>query len=147
MTDNTPSLFDQAAQGAAEGRTQRDMAVTRGFRNANSEWRIHARLTILRVAATQTEFTSDDIWGELVKAGYETHDRRALGGILLGLTKQGMVHKTGQYVQTSRPEAHARPIPVYRYGRQPDLVPPGPGPTWHMSPGPVSGDARPTSGI
>lgn len=111
--EDEPSLFDSLG----EGRARRDEGMGRAEANAAEEWRIAARAAILREAKFRPEFTTDEVWRSLERdAIRETHDRRALGPIMNALVRKGLIHKTGRYTQTTRPEAHAAPKPIYKAG-------------------------------
>lgn len=61
--------------------------MERGTTNAREEWKREARAAAIRVAYRGLPFTTDDIYEEMLRSGVdvETHDLRAMGGVLSGL--------------------------------------------------------------
>lgn len=88
-------------------------AMQRVFDHADQQWKLEAYATIVRIAKRQTELTTDDVW-EAIPSGVETHERRALGPIMVLAAKNGIIEKTGQWVETKREAAHQRPVALWR---------------------------------
>lgn len=88
-------------------------AMQQVYDNANEEWKTRAYLAVMRVAAKQVELTTDDVW-EMIPSGVETHERRALGPIMVLAAKNGLIEKTGQWIETKREAAHQRPVALWR---------------------------------
>lgn len=63
------------------------------------------------------EITSDNVWKELNRQypNVRTHEPRAMGPIFSRMAKARLIEKTGQYIESTRPENHQRPIPVWRF--------------------------------
>ena len=105
-----PTLFD--APTAVE---TRDRAIARVDRNADPRWKIHARNAIEALCRLRREFTSDDVWDYVAAHQLETPDEpRALGAVLRSAGQAGLIAATDRYVNSERPECHARPIRVWR---------------------------------
>lgn len=93
----------------------RDDAIDRAGAHADQTWAAHA-VAAVRGAARLFRFTTDDVWARLEQYGVQTHEPRALGAIMKQLERDGEIVPTGDWVQTRRPAAHARPIRVWRAG-------------------------------
>lgn len=100
---------DTAAGFPARYETKEE-ALARVERNADAAWYEAAREACLSVAQMRPTFTSDDIWKTLEWRGVATHEPKAMGAVLNGLARAGLIRKTGRYVQTTRPQAHKRDI-------------------------------------
>ena len=96
-----------------DGELARDEAIANGQRGASPEWIEAATKIVTDFAERGLEFSADNIWSVMTEAGVETFDGRSLGGIFRKAARDGRIRKTGRYVNTIRPEAHARPIPVW----------------------------------
>lgn len=80
--------------------------------NADQDWLTRAREVVKALIAAGEPFTTDHIWYRLEQLGVATHEPRALGALIRQAAKQGVIQRQG-YIPTTRPEAHARPIPVW----------------------------------
>jgi hypothetical protein len=90
-------------------------AIERVERNASPDFLDFARTIALRIASAHpTGFTTDAIWEVLDASGIKTPEPRALGSVMKRLADEGLIRKTGEYVDSIRPQAHARPIPIWR---------------------------------
>lgn len=82
-----------------------DDALERVTRNAHNDWLVKAQEAALKLAATRGAdgFIADDIWSMIDHPGEpETHERRALGGVITALAKQGRIHNTGRTRRSTR---------------------------------------------
>jgi hypothetical protein len=98
----------------ATARRERDEAVTRIADKAAPAWRAYMIKTVTAIGKRRGTFTTDDVW-DVVDADPNApmvHDRRALGPLMLGLSREGVVERIG-YVQSRR--RHATPIPVWAW--------------------------------
>jgi hypothetical protein len=93
----------------------RDEAIARVGANADQLWASRAAAAV-RNAARWGTFTTDDVWATLEREGVTTHEPRALGAVMKQLERDGTIRPTGQWVQTRRASAHARPIRVWTGG-------------------------------
>lgn len=98
-TTEQPNLFETKEQ-----------AIARVESNANGEWLEAARTACLRVANAKPTFTSDDVWDVLEWQNATTHEPKAMGAVLAGLSKAGLIRKTGRYRPTRRAIAHGRDL-------------------------------------
>lgn len=94
--------------GAAE--QARDEGIYQAMLGAPELWLIEARRVVREVAASMPTWTADDIWARIA----QPPEPRALGAVLRDLAEQGEIVKTGQYRNSTRPEAHARPLACWR---------------------------------
>lgn len=93
-----------------EAITARDAALAAVERGAPAGWLHLAGEAIREVAATGRPFTTDTIWDRVGKPP----EPRAMGAAIRAAMKAGLIEATGGYEQSSRPEAHARPVKVWR---------------------------------
>lgn len=91
-----------------------DEAIARAGRNAADDWYRAAVSAVVRLAeAGWTTFTTDDVWAT-IPPEIRTHEPRALGSVMRKLQESGVIEATGDWRPTARPEAHGRPIRVWR---------------------------------
>lgn len=91
-----------------------DEAIERAGRNAYVEWNRAVVGAVMRIAeAGWTTFTTDDVWAT-IPPSIRTHEPRALGSVMRKLQEAGIIEATGEWRPTARPEAHGRPIRVWR---------------------------------
>lgn len=104
---------------AVQGDLLADTAIDQAEKAADPGWLAAAHRAVREAAASGAPFTTDDLWTELSRLGVTTHEPRALGAVLRAAARppDALVEQTGRYVKTRRPEAHSRPIPVWR-GKQ-----------------------------
>lgn len=91
-------------------------AIERVAAHAHQEWRSEARHVVERLASTKSLFTADEVWAELDKASFTTHEPTALGAVMRDAVRTGTIMATGSYWPTKRSAAHRRPVAVYRSG-------------------------------
>jgi len=75
--------------------------IEQSLRNANANWKLLANAALLKVAGEVKEFTSTEIFQELQKTNACTHDKRAVGGVLLRAQKEGIIEPIGYVRHTS----------------------------------------------
>lgn len=90
-----------------------DMAIDGVEANASTTWLDIAR-GIVRSYPPGHSFTTDDVWHALSFVDVRTHEPRALGAVMRGLQRDGVIENTKSYQPSARAECHARPIPVWR---------------------------------
>lgn len=100
-----PSIFDQAQRQAQEG-------INISYANAPSEWKKICRETLVELCTSKSEFTTDELWERLADKGIHTGEPRALGAIIQGAHRSGMIKKTGHYLPSHR--RHNAPIPIWQ---------------------------------
>lgn len=98
--------------GVTAGEARRDEALTRVEANADASWKRHVMRIIHDLAVERRSFTTDDVWAR-VDPGAGTHEPRAMGAMMRQAAKAGLVRPTDSYVESSRPECHARPVRVW----------------------------------
>jgi hypothetical protein len=103
-----PGFFDPPAAIAA-----RDEAVARVGGNAPDEWKRSAMDAVRFCARMRVTFTADDVWARLADAT-TTHEPRALGAVMTAAHHAGVIVPTGEYRPSDRPEAHRRPMRVWK---------------------------------
>ena len=80
--------------------------LARGESNADSDWHEAAVSSVSAYAQMGVRFTAADILKRCDQSGYETHDRRALGNILMRFARIGVIVRTGEMRNTG---SHGRP--------------------------------------
>ena len=103
-------LFTQQLVPSGEALAQEGMR--RAEDNADEGWLRAARLELSALISGGEPWTTDTIWYRLERLGVRTHEPRALGALIRQAAKAGLIQRSG-YTPTTRPEAHARPIPVW----------------------------------
>lgn len=99
----TPGTYLDRARAA------RDESLRRVASHAPADWIGDAKLCVAALARTRKSFTTDDVWGVIG----QPPEPRALGAVMMSLSRQGVIAKTGGYVNSARPRCHARPIPMW----------------------------------
>lgn len=95
-----------------EGERRRDEGMARADYYADLEWKTAAYQALVDVAYLTPFLTSDEVWDRI--DGPETHEHRALGAIFRRAAEAGVIAPTDTYRPTARPEAHRRPVRVWR---------------------------------
>lgn len=113
-------LFEFAERGQAAQQAA-DEAIARVERNANALWMSACLKVIEEIAGRGLPFTTDLVWATMDERhpDLSTHEPRAMGAAMVQARKAGYCHSTGNYQQTKRPEAHARPVVIWAPGRRP----------------------------
>lgn len=96
------------------GKDELDKAIAEVSAHANPDWRAYALRVVEDLAYRYEELTTDAVWRVLDASNFTTHDPRALGSIMRHACKEGWIAPTDRVMKTSRPEAHRRPIAVWR---------------------------------
>ena len=106
---NQGDLFDTSASEEA-----RDEAIQKADDNADEEWKDAAERVVRRLSLCVHEFTTDDVWRELIAWGWEMpRESRAMGGIMRRAEKKGWVKPTMRFENSSRVACHRRPLRVW----------------------------------
>jgi hypothetical protein len=87
-------------------------------RNANEEWKEKAWEVMQHVCKTMASFTSDSLWHELQKENVHTHEPRAIAAIIMRAAREGLCEPTDNYIKSSRPVCHKRPLRLWLSTRQ-----------------------------
>lgn len=101
-----PTLFE----GQARKTAGMNLATT-----GAPTWTQLARSAVQALAARPDPFTSEDVIDlvGLPRPGSGANRNNAVGAIMSGCARAGMIKKTGQYVETRRPTSHARIVAVW----------------------------------
>jgi hypothetical protein len=94
------------------GRALRDAAIAQADEHAEVEWKLLAERALWAVIQAGEPFTTDDVWERIDVP----HEPRALGAVMQSAARANLIHKTGDYRQSRRPECHARPVAVWAVG-------------------------------
>lgn len=95
-----------------------EAAIQTAAEHADRVWLSAAKQIVWDLIRDGRPFSTDDCWQKLDALDIQTHEPRALGAVLRAAAKAGYIEQTGEYIKTSRPQAHSRPIPVWRSRRQ-----------------------------
>ena len=94
-----------------------DEAATAGmeqsYRNSSTEYKRAARERLTYLIQSYDKFTSDDIINDLNRIGI-VGNHAALGAMIKGAERAGLITATGEYKESSRPERHRAPIRVWK---------------------------------
>lgn len=91
-----------------------DEALGRVDANADAVWKEDVLNAIHRLALTVEDFTTDDVWEAVRLNESTTHEPRAIGALMKRAADRGWIRPTPTYRKTTRPEAHGRPIRVWK---------------------------------
>lgn len=109
MQEQARTVFDGEAEG--ERRMLRGTALA--FHHAPDEWRAHATAALRECARRKAFITSDDV-RELIPHGLMQPHPNAYGGLWQWAIAAGLVERTEQTARSTRPEARARRLGVWR---------------------------------
>lgn len=102
---------------AAEARRLRDAGMTAAVEAADlAVWRAQFQAEAMRLAdAGPGLFTSEDVLEAvgLPRGGISQHRNNAVGGLMGGLAKAGLIRRAG-YVQSRRPTSHAHVLTAWQ---------------------------------
>lgn len=106
----TDTLFDYA-----EGLRRAEEGMTEAIEHAGQDWRQMAEIAVLTVARLRMTFTADDVWEYIVSHNLPQPPKRvALGAVICALSKRNVIHATGEWRNSARPETHTRPLRVWQ---------------------------------
>ena len=91
--------------------------------NAGEIWNRRARCRMYYwidwILPTDDTFTMDDVWEFWEQTDLEPpHHPNAIGALVRKAKRDGIMHATGEFVPSSRPNQRATMIPVYKAGRE-----------------------------
>lgn len=96
-----------------QGEANKADGMARAWDAANSDWKTAARSVVQQLAASNSEFTTDDVWAQLDALGFTTREHRAMGAVMRAAAVDGLIVKTDRVVPTTRPCANRRPVAVW----------------------------------
>jgi hypothetical protein len=83
------------------------------FQFADSDWKEAAALAVRKTAEEMHTFTVDDVY-DRIHPNVQTPNGSALGHLMRGAAKDGIIQKTQDYRRSVRPTRHCAPQPVWR---------------------------------
>lgn len=107
LTNKQRSLFDQAERKKQEG-------INLSYGHTTTIWKEAAGDALVYVAKNYYEFTTDEVWERLALQGIHTGENRAIGAVVQGAVRAGMIEFSGEYRPTIRPIGHKGPKAVWR---------------------------------
>ena len=98
------------------GADARDDAIARVDQAADPYWKQCAALALEYVAQRRDLFTTDAIWHVLAHyyPDASTHEPRAMGAVMLGAKRAGLIESTDRFVPSLRGVNHRQPTRVWR---------------------------------
>lgn len=104
--------------GFEQGDLLAAQAIEQVEEHADSEWMTAAKHVLWKIIQHGEDFTTDLMWERLNAMDVHTHEPRAMGAVMRAAARAGLIATTGEYVKSSRPDCHSRPIPVWRPKRK-----------------------------
>lgn len=99
--------------GLDDGRRLADEAIERARSAADPDWYQAAVSAVVMCSEIGVPFTADDVWAR-IPSHLRTKEPRALGSVMRALAERGVIEATGGWRESSRPQAHGRPMRVWR---------------------------------
>lgn len=87
-----------------------EQEIQRGFDFANEEWKRKALEEVHNVCLRQKRFTADDIRMVVTDDVVQTHDRRAMGGIMKRAQNNGWCKATGIHIKSKFTHGHLHQV-------------------------------------
>ena len=95
-----------------QAREARDAAMAQVMANTPPDWKDAARDIVARMKGE--EVTGEDIRFQCERQRVQPHHSNAWGAFIAGLVREGVLEKTGRYVQMRAEKSHARETKLYR---------------------------------
>lgn len=70
--------------------------IEQGIANAATDWKSYAMECVIAVARRKQHFTVDDVRDLVKHTPFETHDKRAMGGVIKYSQRMGFIEPTGE---------------------------------------------------
>lgn len=87
----------------------RDAAINAVEVGANETFKQAAYEALCNTALTKPVFLVDDVWMAMGLDAPQTHEKRAMGAVILRAVREGVIRKTGQMRPSAQPQCHANP--------------------------------------
>jgi hypothetical protein len=110
-----PDLFDHAAR-RAEAKAAKEAGMAQVAANANDDWSVLMLKLVRLTCLEQPSFTTDepdDRYEAIEGDKPVTHDKRALGPVMMRAAKLGYCRKTNTVQASRRKKLHASPIAIW----------------------------------
>lgn len=110
--DNTRQLaLDWSREDKVASAIERDKAIA-NVERGSGEWQVDALAAIRSLAASKSEFTTDDVWRALGRD--PSVEGRAMGAAMRSGAKLGLVARTERTAKSHRVACHRRDLRVWR---------------------------------
>lgn len=97
-----------------EGKAGKAEGMGRAERHANPAWMLAAEQAVLEAARELSTITADDVMRR-IPPDVDTHEKRALGPVMMKAAKAGIIEKAIALPRNStRPNQHSAPITVWK---------------------------------
>ena len=93
-----------------EAQKHADQAIEEGLNAADMDWKAKALGVVYRLCLTRETFTADDVRFVLTDKEAQTHDRRAMGGIMRQAKKQGWCVGSGVFKSSDFSHGHLHQV-------------------------------------
>ena len=94
-----------------EGLVRKEDGMDAALKNADQAWKASFVECVERFAAKRVSFTSEDIIDEVgLQNSIGMNKNNAVGAIMNGCAKRGIIIKTGRHVQSRRPRSNGAEI-------------------------------------
>jgi hypothetical protein len=84
------------------------------YENADPQWREFANAAVRFSAQERQEITTDDVWDLVENFDVETHENRAIGPVMRGAAKAGIIERTDRTITTRRNSRNRGDVRVWR---------------------------------
>lgn len=117
--DQTPQVIEVTKPAPhvklpkAQGTELRDAGMAQVWDNTPANWRTVALTLLFHLAQRQAEVTADDLQDVLPPLPEGCHPN-VIGSLWMEAIRQHFLASTDRTIRSSRPDAHARKVPVYR---------------------------------
>jgi hypothetical protein len=119
-------MSEQYALWGDEGEQRKEEGMEKALSNTStSEWQEAAKLWLWRLPAGRT-FTAEDLVDAVgLPVGEESAGKNnAVGALMNGIAKRGVIRNTSDYTKAKRPASHGRVIAVWErtlLGKEPNV--------------------------
>ena len=89
-----------------------DDSIDEGFQNSDPNWRRMALVVVQETCENMQFFTANDFRSRLKQSGIETHDNRAVGGLMRTAKANKWCINTGNVIQSK--VGHRSPLQIWK---------------------------------
>ncbi len=107
-------LWQQHAPAESE---RADVAIAAALQHADPRWLALAEQAVRELAMAEGTFTADDVWTRIGTRAH-THERRAMGGVMRGAHRSGLIRPTGTWCASQDQTASVRAQREWRGSQQ-----------------------------
>ena len=97
----------------ADGHERRDEGMASVWDNTPENWKTVAMTLLMQLCQVNQEVTTDDLWVVLPPLPAGAHVN-VIGALWAEARRHRIIERTERMILSTRPNAHARRVPVYR---------------------------------